>query len=383
MMAVDAFWLHDRIFNTDHFVESLAPLPQNPAVSTAIATKTVEVLGSGGAAESRSPRCSRPPRLPRSASHGPRRRAGLRRHSGNRRVRCVRDDLDQGLEATWHSRIIGILDGDPAQPTRGGIGIDLEGTAGLVQAELDRRGIDLFADIETKIGEIVFIQADMLAGPRKLVNVFHTGVWVLPIIAARSSSVWRSSSTGPAPPHPVLRIRARHRRAAEPRRHPGSFRKLRRRADRQRGLSKGAGAVWDALLNGYLAISAIVGCIAARRNRSRRADRSAVHPAQGASTLTLPNIGSPFGSAYVYVQPISADAPHRLDAWNPSTCSSFRRKRRMCWSRVFESIPNVDAPIFIEEVRSPRKRRPARPSTLQRTLEFLARQVERRLTERN
>ena len=52
-MAVDAFWLHDRIFNTDAFVESLAPLPQDPAVSTAIATKTVEVLGASGTAEAK------------------------------------------------------------------------------------------------------------------------------------------------------------------------------------------------------------------------------------------------------------------------------------------------------------------------------------------
>ena len=35
-MAVNAFWLHDRIFNTESFVESLGPLPQDPAVSTAV-----------------------------------------------------------------------------------------------------------------------------------------------------------------------------------------------------------------------------------------------------------------------------------------------------------------------------------------------------------
>ena len=52
-MAVDAFWLHQRIFNTDNFVESLAPLPQDPVVTTAIATRTVEVLSASGTAESR------------------------------------------------------------------------------------------------------------------------------------------------------------------------------------------------------------------------------------------------------------------------------------------------------------------------------------------
>ena len=96
--------------------------------------------------------------------------------------RCVLAVWTKGLE-TVHSVIIGILDGDPAYPTTGDVGLNLEGTAGLVLDELDKRGIDLFAEIETSVGEIVFIQAEMLAGPRSLVNVFQTGVWVLPIVA--------------------------------------------------------------------------------------------------------------------------------------------------------------------------------------------------------
>ena len=35
-MAVDAFWLNNAIFDEDGFVERVAPLPKDPAVSTAI-----------------------------------------------------------------------------------------------------------------------------------------------------------------------------------------------------------------------------------------------------------------------------------------------------------------------------------------------------------
>ena len=125
-MAVDAFWLHDRIFNTNHFVESLAPLPQDPAVSTAIATKTVEVLGSSGSAESKVAEVL-PDRL---AFLAPRVMGLVEEQVFDATQGLVASDAfatvwSKGLEVL-HSRIIDILDGDPAQPTDGGIGIDRE-----------------------------------------------------------------------------------------------------------------------------------------------------------------------------------------------------------------------------------------------------------------
>ena len=260
-LAVDAFWLHDRIFDTEHFVESLAPLPQDPAVSTAIATKTVEVLASNSTAESKVAEVL-PDRL---AFLAPNVMGLVEDKVFDATQRLVTSDAfasvwTKGLEVL-HSRIIGILDGDPSQPTQGGIGIDLGGTAGLVQAELDERGIDLFADIETDVGEIVFIQAEMLAGPRKIVDVFNTGVWVLPIVALLVLGLAVLIDKDRLRPIQffgfglaiaVLVSLAAIRIFAS---YAGG--KVENEVYRE-----GAAAIWDALLNGYLLLSAIVGIAA-------------------------------------------------------------------------------------------------------------------------
>ena len=257
-MAVDAFWLHDRIFNNDKFVESLAPLPQDPAVSTAIATKTVEVLSVSGTAEAKVAEVL-PDRL---AFLTPNVFDLVEENVFDATIRLVSSDAfarvwTEGLE-TVHSVIIGILDGDPAYPTSGDVGLDLEGTAGLVLDELDKRGIDLFADIETSVGEIAFIQAEMLAGPRTLINVFHTGVWVLPIVALLLLGLavlidrerWRPVQIfgigfAIATLLSLIAIRIFAGYAAG---------KVENEVYRE-----AASAVWDALLDGYLLISAIVG----------------------------------------------------------------------------------------------------------------------------
>jgi hypothetical protein len=257
-MAVDAFWLNNRIFDTDGFVESLAPLPQDPAVSTAIATRAVEVLSAGGTAESRVAEVL-PDRL---AFLTPNVFELVEEKVFDATVGLVESDAfsrvwTKGLE-TVHSVIIGILDGDPAYPTTGDVGLNLEGTAGLVLEELDRRGIDLFAEIETSVGEIAFIQAEMLAGPRTLINVFHTGVWVLPILALLVLGLAVLTDRDRLRPVQIFGIGLAIVTLL-------SLIAIRIFAGYATGkvenevYREAAWAVWDALLAGYLLISAIVG----------------------------------------------------------------------------------------------------------------------------
>jgi hypothetical protein len=182
-LAVDAFWLHDRIFDTDSFVEALAPLPQDPAVSTAVATRTVEALSSAGTAEAKVAEAL-PDRL---AFLAPEFTGLLEDRVFSITERLVESDAFstawvEGLTVV-HSAIIAILEGDPAQPTTGDVGVDLAGASALILDELEARGIDLFSEVEASLGQITFVQAELLAGPRSVVNVFNAGVWLLPVIA--------------------------------------------------------------------------------------------------------------------------------------------------------------------------------------------------------
>jgi hypothetical protein len=257
-MAVDAFWLHERIFNNEQFVESLAPLPQDPAVSTAIATKTVEVLSASGTAEAKVAEVL-PDRL---AFLTPNVFDLVEEKVFDATMRLVSSDAfarvwTKGLE-TVHAVVIGILDGDPAYPTTGDVGLNLEGTAGLVLDELDKRGIDLFAEIETSVGEIAFIQAEMLAGPRSLINVFHTGVWVLPIVALLVLGLAVLIDPDRLRPIQIFGIGLAIAILL-------SLIAIRIFAGYAGGkveneiYREAAASVWDALLNGYLLISAVVG----------------------------------------------------------------------------------------------------------------------------
>ena len=257
-MAVDAYWLHDRIFNNEQFVESLAPLPQDPAVSTAIATKTVEVLSASGTAEAKVAEVL-PDRL---AFLTPNVFDLVEEKVFDATIRLVSSDAfarvwTKGLE-TVHAVIIGILDGDPAYPTTGDVGLNLEGTAELVLDELDKRGIDLFAEIETSVGEIAFIQAEMLAGLRSLINVFHTGVWVLPIVALLVLGLAVLIDRDRLRPIQIFGIGLAIAILL-------SLIAIRIFAGYAGGkveneiYREAAASVWDALLNGYLLISAVVG----------------------------------------------------------------------------------------------------------------------------
>ncbi|MEA2024270.1 MAG: hypothetical protein U9N79_08290 [Actinomycetota bacterium] len=182
-IAVDTYWLHDRIFDSEHFVESLAPLPKDPAISTAIAVHAAEALDQGTAIEQRV------------AEALPEKLGFLTPKFVEFTQEFVLETTKQLVESdafakvwtaglrTMHATFVGVLQGDVATTESGDIGIDLDGAAGLVVDRLEERGVDLFADVETSLGEIVLIQADLLAAPRTIIGVFHTAVWVFPLAA--------------------------------------------------------------------------------------------------------------------------------------------------------------------------------------------------------
>ncbi len=181
VLSVNTVWLHQRFFDTDTFVATLAPLPKDPAVSHAIATHAARALTADGRIDD-----TMTDILPDRLDFLVPKFTGLVEEVVYDTTMLV--VTSDAFTTVWteslrsaHATMIGILDGDIA-PT-GTVGIDLDGAAGLVLDRLDAQGIDLFDDLETAFGEIVLVQADVLATPRSVVDIFHTSVWLFPIIA--------------------------------------------------------------------------------------------------------------------------------------------------------------------------------------------------------
>jgi hypothetical protein len=180
---VDTYWLHDRIFDTDNFVESLAPLPKDPAVSTAIAARAAGALDAGVTVEEQITDA-----LPDQLAYLTPKFVGFTQE-------LVFDKTKQLVEsdaftAVWiaglramHTVFIGVLEGDIATTESGNVGVGLEGAFELATDRRDGDGISFVADLESSVGEVVVIQTDLLAAPRSVIGVFHTAVWVFPLAA--------------------------------------------------------------------------------------------------------------------------------------------------------------------------------------------------------
>lgn len=175
-MAVDAFWLDNAIFDEDGFVERVAPLPKDPAVSTAIAASTVQALSQDGVLQAQVADAL-PDKLTFLAPTFAEFAAGL---VFDLTKALVESDVFTAVwttivEAT-HRALTAALQGRSDD-----VSFDLGIGAELIVNRLEESGITLFSDLT--IGEIVLLQADQLAGPRAIVNVFNTSLWLFPLIA--------------------------------------------------------------------------------------------------------------------------------------------------------------------------------------------------------
>jgi hypothetical protein len=260
-IAVDTYWLHDRIFDTDGFVESLAPLPQDPVISTAIAMHTVEAVDQAGGAEQRVAEA-----LPDQLDFlAPRFVDVTQEIIFETTKKLVESDAFMelwviGLGA-MHSALIGILEGDIVTTESGYVAIGLDGTADLVLDRLEDDSVGLFTEIKASIGELVVIQADLLAAPRTVIGVFRTAVWVLPLAALILMAIavfidrdrlrpiqWFGFGSALAILFSLAGLRGAINAA-------GLL--IESEIDRA-----AADVIWTALLDGYVKVSAIVGFIA-------------------------------------------------------------------------------------------------------------------------
>lgn len=259
-LAVDTVWMHHRIFDTDTFVETLAPLPKEPEISVAIATKAAEALSQAEVVEARVIEA-----LPdRFGFLAPEIVDVVDEIVYETTILVVESDA---FASVWESSLramhtigIGILEG--SVPATGGddIGVDLDAAGRLISDRLEARGVDLFAGFDTSLGRIVIVQAEALAAPRSVIEVFRTAVWLFPLAAMLVLGIaiavdrdrlrpvqWFGLGSAVAILISLATVRALANLAV-------------RAIDDPIGRSA-AGAVWDALLGGYFALSAVAGVV--------------------------------------------------------------------------------------------------------------------------
>jgi hypothetical protein len=260
-LAVNTAWMHQRIFDTETFVETLAPLPRDPAISNAIAMHAVNALATGETLEGRIAEA-----LPDQLGFlTPKFTGFVGEFVFDTTKRVVESEAFARIWTSSlrrsHTVIIGILDGDIATTDTGNIGIELDDASDLVLDRLEASGVDLFTDVETSFDEIILVQAEALAAPRSIVSLFHTSVWFFPVIALllvagavfidtdrlRPVEIFGFVTTGV-----ILASLAAMRIVANI-----GFGSVVDPIDRA-----AVEAIWDTLLNGYVLMSAIVGVIA-------------------------------------------------------------------------------------------------------------------------
>lgn len=257
-LAVDSFWLQTRIFDTNAVVTAAAPLPKDPAVSTAVAAAAAEAVIESDLVEQIEGA------LPEEIGF-------LAPAFSDLAANVVFDATKSLVEsdaftAVWvvmiadtHARAMADLEGT-ARPSNG-VTLDLDEAADAIFNELAGYGIDLVGELETSLGEIVLIQADSLVWPNRFIDVFQTGLWVFPLIAALLLAAavlidplrWRSVQVTGFSVAVVMLLNA-------------AGLALARSAtinDADIVNQAAVGKMWDAFATGYIPLAAAVGAIGA------------------------------------------------------------------------------------------------------------------------
>ena len=179
-LALDAFFFQSAISDADGFVERVAPLPKDRAVSTALAIGVVEALEEQGTIEEQLSNA-----LPDELDF-------LTPVLGEAATQLVFDATRALVEtdafaAIWrliaastHRAILAAIN-DPT--IRGDLIFDLDAAAELILERLELAGITIEIEPGTSFGAIVLISEDALDVPRRIARALQTALWVFPAVA--------------------------------------------------------------------------------------------------------------------------------------------------------------------------------------------------------
>lgn len=191
-----ATWAFATVFDEDTFVDTHAPLPRDPAVSTALGITLAEALidqeeATAAVAE------TLPPNLEFMA-------APLASALQDLAVRLSQEAIaSDAFASTWqvalrttHQAVMALLGGAREGllvAEDGAIVLDLSGLANNISAQLSEVGID-FVEIEEDgaIGKIVLYESESLATVQSSSKIIYTLRWFLPIftILVAGAAIW-------------------------------------------------------------------------------------------------------------------------------------------------------------------------------------------------
>jgi len=184
--AVDAIWLKTFVTDTDAFVSTLEPLPQDEDVAAVLSVRVadgivevadVEVLVAD----------TLPDQLTFLAAPLT---EGISSFTTDAAYEVVTSD---GFTTIWtgaltvtHKAVTAVLSGnDGALVAEGGrVAIDLDEAAAVVVERIEARGLEVPALDETiELGEIVILESEQLAAAQSTAQAINTAGWFLPFLA--------------------------------------------------------------------------------------------------------------------------------------------------------------------------------------------------------
>jgi hypothetical protein len=195
LLAVDAIWLKTILTDTEAFVSTLEPLPQEEAVATAVSVRIadgiVELAGVEAYVAETLPEPIGFLAAPLTE--------GISEFTTKAAHEVVTSDgfttLWSGALRVTHTAVGAVLTGDDRLLVAEGgvVAIDLDESAAAVVERLEAAGVSL-PDVgdQIELGQIVILESDQLAAAQSAAQLINTAGWVVPIIALllMAAAIW-------------------------------------------------------------------------------------------------------------------------------------------------------------------------------------------------
>jgi hypothetical protein len=200
-VSVMAVWLRNTVLHTDQYVDTMAPLAEDPAVQQAIANRVTNTLVGETNLEKKIADL-----LPdRAAPAAPFIAGGAEQVVRNTTLKIVESDqfatLWREMNRRAHKQVVAVLQGkgtDNVQTENGQVVVRIGPVVDKVLGALEKAGITLFENVQVdRVNrEIVLVDSEDLRTAQSAVDLLNTLAWVLPfvLVGIFAIAVWLSGN---------------------------------------------------------------------------------------------------------------------------------------------------------------------------------------------